>query len=64
MSAPETPKNYLQDLRRQIEEMEEDYTKSFDRKQTQASRRLRAKAQEMKATLNEMRKDALSNAKS
>lgn len=64
MSTTEPQKNYLQELRKMIDEMEEDYEKSFERKQTQASRRLRAKAQVMKAMLNELRIDALLNGKS
>jgi uncharacterized protein YbjQ (UPF0145 family) len=64
MSTTEPQKNYLQELRTMIDEMEEDYVKSFERKQTQASRRLRAKAQAMKSKLNELRIDALSNGKS
>jgi uncharacterized protein YbjQ (UPF0145 family) len=64
MSTNEPQKNYLQELRTMIDEMEEDYVKSFERKQTQASRRLRAKAQAMKSKLNELRIDALSNGKS
>jgi uncharacterized protein YbjQ (UPF0145 family) len=64
MSTNEPQKNYLQELRTMIDEREEDYVKSFERKQTQASRRLRAKAQAMKSKLNELRIDALSNGKS